>query len=81
MRVEGEGLAEECIHPGDLLIVDRSLDPIAGKLVVAALEGVLVIRRLEEVDGHLRLAQSEAPSKVSGEFEVWGVVTTIIHSV
>jgi len=71
MRVEGEGLTHECIHPGDLLIVDRSLDPVPGKLVVAAIDGSFVIRRLERV---------EASERTEG-FEIWGVITTIIHSV
>jgi DNA polymerase V len=54
-RVEGEGLTSACIHPGDLLIVDRSLDAVSGKLVVAAVNGMLVIRRLQQNDGALKL--------------------------
>ncbi|MBD2465730.1 DNA polymerase V [Oscillatoria sp. FACHB-1407] len=80
MRVEGEGLLNECVHPGDLLIVDRSIDAVAGKLVVAAVDGALVIRKLQIVNGQLRLQEPDASAKASGDFEVWGVVTTIIHS-
>jgi len=51
MRVEGEGLTQECIHPGDLLIIDRSLDLVPGKLVVAAVDGAFVIRKLVVCQG------------------------------
>lgn len=81
MRVEGEGLLQDGIHPRDLLIVDRSLDALPGKLVVAAVEGELVVRKLGEIDGQLRLVQPETTKEASGEFEIWGVVTTVIHSV
>jgi len=81
MRVGGDGLIGKCVHPGDILIVDCSLSPLPGKLVVAALEGTLVVRKLEERDGQLQLAPTGATKEESGEFEIWGVVTTIIHSV
>lgn len=81
MRVEGERLVSECVHPGDLLIVDRALTAVPGKLVVAARDGELVIRRVQTLNGQLRLQEPEPSSQSSGEFEVWGVVTTIIHSV
>ena len=81
MRVEGEGLVSACIHPGDLLIVDRSLDAVSGKLVVAALDGTLVIRYLSADKGRLHLLSPDGHVEPSGGFEVWGVVTTIIHSV
>jgi len=80
MRVGGDGLISHGVHPGDLLIVDRSLDALPGKLVVAVVEGKLVVRKLEELDGQLRLVKLGATEE-SGEFEVWGVVTTIIHSI
>jgi DNA polymerase V len=81
LRVSGNPLPEACIHPGDLLIVDRSLPPTSGKLVVASVEGELLVRRLQLVDGALKLQQPGTATYHSGEFEVWGVITTVIHSV
>lgn len=65
-RVSGKQILNERISPGDILIVDRSLTPSKGKLVVAILDGELVIKKVD--------------SKQVG-IEVFGVVTTIIHSV
>lgn len=80
-RVSGEAMAADCLHSGDLLIVDRSLDPVQGCLVVAALEGELVVRRVSQRDGKFRLKQPGIESDHSGEYELWGVITTVIHSV
>lgn len=81
MRVSGEGMVEDCIHPGDLLIVDRSLPLSNGRLVVAAVDGVLTVRRIQQRHGRWQLTRAGGQPEVMGEFEVWGVVTTVIHSV
>ncbi|PSB23509.1 LexA family protein [Stenomitos frigidus] len=80
-RVSGDDMAGDCIHSSDLLLVDRSLDPVQGCLVVAAMDGELVVRRVHQVDGHFKLRQPGTESDHSGDFEVWGVITTVIHSV
>ena len=81
MRVDGDEMEKECIHSGDLLLVDRSLEVVPGKLVVAAVNGMLLVRRVAEVDRALRLLKPGSQTEESGEFEVWGVVSTVIHSV
>ncbi len=80
-RVSGDDMAADCIHSGDLLIVDRSLDPVQGCLVVAAMDGELVVRRVHQVDGQFKLRQPGTNSFHSGDYAVWGVITTVIHSV
>ncbi|PSB32067.1 peptidase S24 [Stenomitos frigidus ULC18] len=80
-RVAGEAMAAGCIHDGDLLIVDRSLDALSGKLVVAAVEGDLVIHRLCLDQGRLQLQPLTQSHPYKGDFDIWGVVTTIIHNV
>ncbi len=55
MRVSGEGMVNDGIHSGDLLIVDRSLQPSNGRLVVAAVDGVLTIRRIQQRHGQWQL--------------------------
>ncbi len=81
MRVSGTGMVAAGIHDGDLLIIDRSLSPVAGRLVVAALAGELVVRRLHQVKEQWQLTQPGKLAPISEEFEIWGVVTTVIHSV
>lgn len=79
-RVSGDDMASDCLHSGDLLIVDRSLDPVQDCLVVAALEGELVVRRVHQSEGQWRLQQPGTAAYQSGAYEVWGVVTTVIHA-
>ena len=81
MRVSGTGMVEAGIHDGDLLIVDRSLPKVEGRLVVAALAGELVVRRLSQVNEQWHLTQPGESGTANEEFELWGVVTTVIHSV
>jgi DNA polymerase V len=81
MRVSGEDMVKAGIHPGDLLIVDRSLPPTSGRLVVAAVDGVLTVRHIQKINEIWHLTQADGHPEVVGGFEVWGVVTTVIHSV
>ena len=86
VRARGESMFGAGIHDGDILVVDRSLDPAPGKVVVAALDGELTVKRIRVQGGRLLLAP-ENPAfravEVSEEagFQVWGVVTHVIHSV
>lgn len=61
----------EGIRDGDLLIVDRSLIPKAGALVLKSISGELVVSRFSQ---RLRLAGTEPEP-------VWGTVTFVIHAV
>ncbi len=81
MRAEGDEPAKGEVHPGDLLIVDRSLTPKDGSLIVAVINGELAITRVQQVNGQLTPQPGilENPQEMS--FEVWGVVTTLIRSI
>jgi len=89
MRVAGDSMAAAGIADGDEIIVDRSLTPKDGSVVVAVVEGELLIRRLVMNDGVASLvtdradAPSPAPSAgiLFGELTVWGVVTRCLHHV
>ena len=80
MRVAGDSMTGAGIFDGDLLVVDRSLDPHHGNIVVAVVNGEFTVKRLCLVNGRTEL-QPENPKYrkilVSGEmeFEIWGVVT------
>ncbi|MBP6818366.1 MAG: translesion error-prone DNA polymerase V autoproteolytic subunit [Ferrovibrio sp.] len=46
MRVKGESMRDAGILDGDLLIVDRSIPPVHGHIVVAGIDGDLTVKRL-----------------------------------
>ena len=84
VRASGDSMRDAGIQTGDLLIVDRAIEPRPGKIVIAAVDGELTVKRLRTKDGRLYLAP-ENPAypniEVSPEasFEIWGVVTCVIH--
>jgi DNA polymerase V len=85
VRVTGDSMIGAGIHSGDLLIVDRSLEPKDGNVVIASVDGELTVKRLSLRQGKLVLLPDNdkyQPIEVVGEtaFEVWGVVTNVIHS-
>ena len=86
MRVRGEAMIGAGIFDGDTVIVDRSIKPVTGKIVIAVLNGDMLIRRLEKTFNKLRLLPETdrlAPIEIDpyAEFTVWGVVTYVIHPV
>ena len=83
-RVAGESLVGIGIHADDILVVDRSLTPSNGQVVVAALDGELVVKILERQGGQARLRSANpayAPIDVNdGQLlEIWGVVTAVVR--
>ena len=85
VRVAGDSMTGAGIHPGDILVVDRSLEPRDASVVIAVLDGELTVKRLSRRDGRLYLLPDNSlyrPLEVleEMEFEVWGVVTSVIHS-
>jgi DNA polymerase V len=80
MQVEGDGLQTSGIKNNDLLIVDRSAAAGPGKVVVAILDGELVLRKIEKVDSNLVLIADDLPPlNLSQETQIWGVVTATVH--
>lgn len=85
VRVTGDSMIGAGIHSGDILIVDRAVEPTDGKVVVVALDGELTVKRLSRSNGRVVLVPENdrySPIEITAErqFEVWGVVTTVIHS-
>ena len=86
-RMNGDAMINAGIYHGDVLIVDRSLKPGSGKVVVATLNGEMLIRRLEKNFNKIRLLpETDKLSPIdidlnTCEFSVWGVVTYVIHAV
>lgn len=80
----GDSMEGAGIFSGDMLIVDKSLEAVHGKIIIAALDGELTVKRLFRRDGVVNLvAENPAypPIDVSDSHEmvIWGVVTHIIH--
>jgi DNA polymerase V len=85
VRVEGDSMIGAGIHSGDILVVDRSLKPCHGKIVIAVLNGELTVKRLEQRKGVLRLLPENNSYPIveitdAMDFTIWGVVTSVIHS-
>ena len=86
IRVKGHSMVGAGIHDGDLLIVDRALEPRDGKIVIAAIQGELTVKRLKFRKGTAWLVPENpdyAPIRIREDHEclIWGVVTQVIHAV
>jgi len=86
MRVTGDAMIGAGIFDGDTVIVDRSIKAMSGKVIIAVLNGEMLIRRMEKTFNKLRLipeTKKLAAIDVDAaydNFEVWGVVTYVIHA-
>jgi DNA polymerase V len=84
VRVAGDSMIGAGIHSGDILVVDRSLEAMSGKIVIAIVDGELTVKRLYIHEGSI-LLKPENPDypdiPVTAGLEVWGVVTSVIHMV
>lgn len=84
-RVAGDSMIEEGIEPGDILVIDRSLEPEDGDLAVCCLEGEFTLKRIRlAVNSVWLIPSNEAfdPILVTPDqrFEIWGVVTHTIKN-
>lgn len=84
-RMNGDAMIDDGIFSGDVLIVDRSLKPVSGKLIVAILDGELLVRRIQR---NANCVELQCANKRMGNIQltnfndrshVWGVVTCVIH--
>ena len=86
VKVKGESMIKAGIHSGDILVVDRSLDPKDKKIVVAVVNGDFTVKRVRKIKDKLFLVSENddyppIEIKEESDFEVWGVVIHVIHSV
>ena len=83
VRAKGDSMIGAGISDGDLLVVDKSLTPASGNIIIAVIDGDLTVRRLIQRGGNVIL-QPENPGFKEIEFkdgqvlQVWGVVTSTI---
>ena len=85
VRARGDSMIEAGIMDGDLLIVDRSVRPAEGDVVIAVLDGELTVKRLVPRRGRTLLEPANAERRAievapDADLLVWGVVTHAIHA-
>jgi DNA polymerase V len=80
MRVSGLSMTGAGILDGDYLVVDRSVEPKHGHIVVAVCSGVMTVKRLQFINQGRAILRSENPDFPAWEIceetpaEIWGVV-------
>jgi DNA polymerase V len=82
-KVKGHSMKNVGINDGDLLIIDKSLEPQNNKIAVCQIDGEFTVKRIKiEKDSIWLIAENEdyKPIKVTPEnnFMIWGIV---IHSI
>jgi DNA polymerase V len=85
VRVQGNSMTGVGIHHGDLLVVDRSLEPRDGAIVIAVVNGELTVKRLQLENGHVWLIPENpdySPIEITDGMDlmIWGVVAHVVHS-
>lgn len=85
-RVDGDSMKDDCINDGDLLVVDKSLQPHDGCVAVCFLDGEFTLKRVRMQDGKIVLMPANKrykPIEISGEdnFSIWGIVTYTIRKI
>ncbi|WP_420429455.1 LexA family protein [Algiphilus sp.] len=89
VRVRGESMKDAGIHDQDILVVDRSLDPAPGRIVVAVVDGDFYVKRLTRLASGVMALASENEQEVDRypdirldrgqDVTIWGVVTGAIR--
>jgi DNA polymerase V len=84
VTASGDSMTGAGISSGDMLVVDRSLEATHGKIVIAAINGELTVKRLSRIAGKIQLLPENTnykPIEITGDEDlvIWGVVTHVIH--
>ncbi len=83
MRVSGDSMTGAGIQSGDILVVDRALEPAQNSIVVAEVDGNLTVKRIQfGYDSVSLVAENPAYRPIIIKQEalmVWGVVTYVLH--
>jgi len=86
VKASGDSMIHAGIQSGDMLVVDRSLEPAHGRIVIAAINGELTVKRLSRQNNQVKLLAENPdypPIDITDEQDlvIWGVVTHVIHQV
>ena len=85
-RVSGDSMIEAGLEDGDLLVIDRSMNPENGKIAVCLVDGEFTVKRIKKVKKKFYLMAENKkykPIEVTDENEliVWGIVEYVIKKV
>ncbi|WP_116790344.1 LexA family protein [Flavobacterium psychrotrophum] len=86
IRVSGHSMINAGIDDGDLLVVDRSLDPADGRIAICLIDGEFTVKRLKYTpDGLLLMPENPAYQPIAvtdqNQFVLWGLVTYVIKKI
>jgi len=86
VKVKGDSMLGAGINSGDILIVDRSLEPKDKRIVVAVVNGDFTVKRISKKGEKVSLlAENDKYPPIEirdgADFEIWGIVIHVIHSV
>ena len=84
VRVEGDSMIEAGIHDGDLLVVDRSLRPASGDVIIASVDGNFTVKTYRRDKDGIRLEPANPAYPIiyirkGQELDYFGKVTACIH--
>jgi len=84
VRAKGHSMIDAGIDSGDVLVVDRALEPGETSIVVAILNGDFTVKRISHCDDGFYLLPANCnldPIQITEDmdFQIWGVVTHVIH--
>lgn len=82
-RAVGDSMSDAGVEEGDILVIDRALEPREGDLAVCFIDGGFVLRHLHFTEGGLELVPANdryprIPVGEGSDFVMWGVVTYLI---
>lgn len=85
VKASGDSMIGAGIVSGDMLIVDRSLEAVHGKIVIAAVNGELTVKRLSRLKGKIQLLPENSKYqaitiRAEEDLVIWGVVTHVVHT-
>ena len=85
-RVSGESMVGAGLNDGDLLVIDRSLNPENGKIAVCLIDGEFTVKRIKKEKDRLYLIPENKKYKrieikEENELIIWGVVEYVIKKV
>ncbi len=85
-RVSGDSMIEAGLDDGDLIVIDRSLDPENGKIAICFIDGEFTVKRINKERGKIYLQPENKKYKAielkeNNELIIWGIVQYVIKKV
>ena len=85
-RVDGDSMIGAGLEDGDLLVIDRSLNPVNGKIAVCLVDGEFTVKRIKKEKEKLYLMPEnkkykKIEIKEENELVIWGIVEYVIKKV